>query len=242
MGTAEVIGGGSYMTSRVAVYLAGMLALGTSTACGESGRVKVQLSPAPASVQALREVGVHAAALNELEPIAAEQFEMKILSAYLAEDIDAVTMNNVGAVQRIWVNPSCPSADGCRDSDVDYFDLSDPREANRALNEQAKEIETGTYRYVRVQFCIGDAQGNIVRYKTAGMSSPVEARYGGCAVTSERIEPPVELGAGDTITIALAYDLTKQPLYYVEGSPTCGAADTQTPCLGGITLTPQIVR
>jgi len=175
-------------------------------------------------------------------PIAAERFEMKILSAYLAEDVDPVTMSNSGRVERIWVNPDCPDANSCRDSDVGYFDLSEPAAANRALNSQGPEIAAGSFHYVRVEFCIGGPQGKTVRYKTAAMSEAVEAAYGGCGVTSERIEPAVEVGSNSAVTIALEYDLTTQPLYYAEGSPSCPSADTQTPCLGGITLTPAVVR
>ncbi|HEY6876858.1 MAG TPA: hypothetical protein VI299_02520 [Polyangiales bacterium] len=181
-------------------------------------------------------------ALTEFTPIPATRFEMKILSAYLVEDVDPGSMDNVGQVQRVWVNPDCPSANGCRDSDVGFFDLTDPTEANQALNSQALEIETGTYRYVRVEFCVGGAQGNIVRYQTAAMPAPVEAPYGGCGVTSARMDPPVELKDGETITVALSYDLAKEPLYYAAGSDHCGSIDTPTPCLGGVSLRPSIVR
>jgi hypothetical protein len=227
---------------RVPMILVGVLTVSAAAACSESGKVSVQLSPVRGSTQALTQAAVQMQALDQLQPIPAQVFEMKILSAYLTEDVDPVSMNNIGRSERIWVNPDCPSANDCRDSHVGFFDLSDPAEANRQLNEQGLEIATGSYRYVRVTFCIGGAQGSIVRYKTAGMTAAVEAPYGGCAVTSERLEPAVEVQDGDTITIALEYDLNKQPLYYVAGSPSCGSLDTSTPCLGGISLTPKVVR
>jgi hypothetical protein len=223
--------------------LAGLLAMAAGSACGDTGQVKIQLSPsARGTAQALTGLGAQVQALQELRPIPAELFEMKILSAYVVEDIDSASMDNLGQVERIWVNPDCPSDDGCRDSNVGFFDLSDPVEANRKLNSQAREINAGVYRYVRVEFCIGGAQGNLLRYKTAGMPASIEASYGGCGVTSERMDPPVELKAGETINIALEYDLSKQPLYYAVGSTTCGTVDTSTPCVGGIALTPKIVR
>ena len=54
------------------------------------------------------------------------------------------------------MNSSCPSEDGCSDSDVGYFDLIDPSAANAELNSQAREIATGTYRYVRLEFGAGN--------------------------------------------------------------------------------------
>jgi hypothetical protein len=208
--------------------------------CAGSGHAKVQLTPATGLARAIIS-GEQTNADVQLTPIPAEQFELKILSAYLTEDVGPA-MENTGRSERIWVNPGCPSADACRDSDVDYFDLSDPEEANRQLNSQGLAIAPGSYRYVRVEFCIGGARGNIVRYKSAAMPAAVEATYGGCAVTSERLEPAVEITDGSTVTIALEYDLTQQPLYYAVGSDTCGSLDSLTPCLGGVTLTPKVVR
>jgi hypothetical protein len=214
------------------------------SACADTGRVNVQLSPMHAVSQALTGPGERRDAETGFTPhaITATQFEMKILSAYISEDVDPTTMNNVGRSERIWVNPKCPDANGCRDSDVDYFDLSDPSQANLALNSQGLEIAAGSYRYVRVEFCIGGARGNIIRYKTASMPAALEATYGGCGVTSERLDPAVEVTDGSSIMIALEYDLSKEPLYWADGSTTCGSLDTATPCIGGITLTPQVVR
>lgn len=212
--------------------------------CAESGHANVQLSPTPGLA---REVivadGTRSDADSAFVAIPAELFEMKILSAYLAEDVDPATMNNVGRSERIWVNPKCPDADSCGDSDVDYFDLSDPTDANRKLNAQGPEIAVGEYHYVRVEFCRGGAQGNLLRYKTAGMAAPLEATYGGCGVTSERLEPAVSVKDGSTVMIALEYDLSSQPLYYAtEGGSACSSVDTPTPCIGAIRLTPKVIR
>ncbi len=209
--------------------------------CGDSGHATVQLSPTSLSREVIAAQEDVSPNFHPL-PIPAELFEMKILSVYLSEDVDPVSMDNTGRSERIWVNPACPDANSCRDSNVDYFDLTDPTEANHQLNSQGPEIETGSYHYVRVEFCIGGPQGKTVRYKTAGMTEPVEATYGGCGVTSERLEPAVEVTGGSTVTIALEYDLQSQPLYYTEGGGRCASIDTPTPCLGGITLTPTVVR
>ena len=209
--------------------------------CAETGHATVQLSPTTLSREVIGAEEDDVSNFHPL-PIPAELFEMKILSVYLSEDIDPVSMDNTGRSERIWVNPACPDANSCRDSNVDYFDLTDPTAANRQLNSQGPEIDAGSFHYVRVEFCIGGPQGNTVRYKTAGMPEPIEASYGGCGVTSERLEPAVDVTGGSAVTIALEYDLKSQPLYYAEGGGTCQSIDTPTPCLGGITLTPTVVR
>jgi len=218
------------------------LCAAAAVGCGDSGHATVQLTPSSGLAREVIILDQADTAAPKFTPIPAEQFAIKILSAYLTEDVDPVSMNNTGRSERIWVNPKCPDANSCRDSDVDFFDLSDPSEANRQLNSQALDIAAGSYHYVRVEFCIGGARGNLIRYKTAGMPAAVEAPYGGCGVTSERLEPAVEIKDGTSVTIALKYDLSEQPLYFAEGSTTCGSLATPTPCVGGISLTPEVVR
>jgi hypothetical protein len=70
------------------------------------------------------------------------------------------------------------------------------------------------------------------------MTTPVEAQYGGCAVHSVKMDPPVEVTKDSTVTIRLDYDLSNGPIY-----KTGGVCDDTTPCtLGGIDLTPTIVQ
>ena len=91
---------------------------------------------------------------------------------------------------------------------------------------------------MRIEFCIGGAQGNNVKYKTADMPAEVETQYGGCGETSAKMDPPVELKKGETVTIALDYDLSQGPVYTMGA----GSCTTTSPCLSGITLNPRIVR
>jgi hypothetical protein len=212
----------------------------SALACSDTGHATVRLDPTSLSREV---IGVEEDQVDfHPLPVPAELFEMKILSVYLTEDVDPVSMNNTGRSERIWVNPRCPNANSCGDSNVDFFDLTDPTEANRQLNSQGLDIAAGSYRYVRVEFCVGGPQGKNVRYKTAGMAEPAEATYGGCGITSDRLEPAVEITNGSTVTIGLEYDLRAQPLYYAANGGSCPALDTPTPCLGGITLTPVVVR
>jgi hypothetical protein len=221
----------------LAVSLA-MLAIGTG--CGGSGKAKIQLSKTTSGGSSLRDRAMSASDIPAGGTVEVPTvFQMKFLSAYLAEDVDS-NQNNVGNVQRVWVNPDCPSADGCTDAQVGYFDLIDPAAANTQLNSQthASEIDLGTYRYVRIDFCIGGATGNNVKYKTAAMSAETEVQYGGCGVTSAKLDPPLELKKGEDVTIRLDYDLTQGPLYSISG----GSCTSTAPCLSGIQLSPAIVR
>src|SRR4051812_3547788 len=84
-------------------------------------------------------------------------FGIRIVAAYLAEDIDP-SLDNVGEVGRLWTNPICdeglyrcsitPEAGPYRVTE--YFDLALPSdEVNARLNSQGAAIKPGTYRYLR---------------------------------------------------------------------------------------------
>jgi hypothetical protein len=162
--------------------------------------------------------------------ITPDKFEMKILAAYAVEDVDA-SQNNVGDIAMIWLNEACEEINNCTPSMVDYFDLTDPTAANVALNSQAREVDFGTYRYVRLEFCQGSADSNNVRITYQG--TPTEKTYGGCGVTSAELSTPIELTeAGQSLTVQLSYDLSDGEVY------DCGDS---TPCLGSIELVPSLV-
>ncbi len=125
---------------------------------------------------------------------------------------------------------------------MSFFDLTNPTAVNAALNSQARSIDPGTYRYVRLEFCQGSANVDNVRYtylNSSSQSTVKTAKYGGCGVTSEELASPVELGEGESITIALSYDLSDGEVYWATGSGTCTEDDA---CLGGIDLVPSIVQ
>jgi hypothetical protein len=172
-----------------------------------------------------------------LHALTPTKFEMKILQAYVVEDVDATTSNNVGKVSRIWVHEDCADPNNCKPADVSYFDLTDPTAANAALNSQARSVDAGTYRYVRLDFCVGSSETPNVRFSYGG--NEFEKTYGGCGVTSSALPSPVELRDGSSVTIQLSYDLTDGEIYYADSSSTC---TTSAPCLGSIDLVPSIVQ
>jgi len=148
---------------------------------------------------------------------------LKLIAAYLAEDVDPVTQNNIGHTAMIWLNPECnDDISGCNVAGTalpagprieQYFDLSRPTsEVNAALNSQDASIEPGTYRYARVEMCKsypGDAPPAIptLMWKGPGMSAEQAFVSGDCGRTSLPFDPPLELAAGDAVTVSLGYDL-----------------------------------
>src|SRR6185436_15117013 len=77
---------------------------------------------------------------------------VKLIAAYLAEDVDPVTQNNVGRTSMIWLNPECEDdIGGCNVAGIaqpagprvtTYFDLARPTaEVNAELNSQDMPIE-----------------------------------------------------------------------------------------------------
>ncbi len=170
--------------------------------------------------------------------IAPTSFQMKILAAYVVEDIDPDTSNNVGQVGMVWLNPKCSSINDCKPSYVDYSDLTDPTTFNEALNSQALAISTGTYKYVRLEFCQGSADSSNVKV-TSG-SSTKEFTYGGCGVTSTVLANPITVGEGDSLKIAVSYDLSDGEVYWASGGGSCPSATDF--CIGGIDLVPSIAQ
>jgi hypothetical protein len=143
-------------------------------------------------------------------------FGVRLVVAYLVED-EAPDMNNVGQVGRIWVNPVC-DADLHRCSIApssgphqvtEYFDLALPtEEVNTRLNAQGHTVEPGTYRVLRLDLAgvlKPEDQGvPNLHYGMAG-GTPSEVRRDNNYVV--RLDPPLVLAAGDSVTLSLGYDI-----------------------------------
>jgi hypothetical protein len=213
--------------------------------CGGTATVKLEL--AKASSSAIANVpGVRGAVTGP--PTGATiptptTFQMKIVQAYLVEDVDA-NSNNVGAVSRVWLHADCGgNADTCTDDKISYFDLTDPTAANEKLKSEALafslEKSSVTYQYVRLEFCVGGAKGNNVKFKTADMAAEKEVTYGGCGETSAKLDPPVVATNGTTVTVKLNYNFKNGPVYYTTNGGSCTQA---SPCISGIELSPTLVQ
>ena len=148
---------------------------------------------------------------------------LKLIAAYLAEDVDPVTQNNIGKSAMIWLNPECADdISGCNVAGMaqppgprvtQYFDLARPTaEVNAELNSQDAAIEPATYRYARVELCKsygGQTQAEIptLMWQGPGMDAEQAFVSGDCGRTSLPFDPPLVVAAGDAVTISLGYDL-----------------------------------
>jgi hypothetical protein len=148
---------------------------------------------------------------------------LKLIAAYLAEDIDPVTQDNLGPSAMIWLNPECNGdLSGCNVAGMalpagprvtQYFDLARPTaEVNAELNSQDAALAPGTYRYARIELCKaygGQTQADIptLMWKGPGLAAEQPFVSGDCGRTSLPFDPPLVVAAGDAVTISLGYDL-----------------------------------
>ena len=158
---------------------------------------------------------------------------LKVISVSLAEDVDTATMNNIGQVVNIWLNPECHGDNnGCNVAGfaqppgpriTQYFDLSRPTaEVNAELNSQDATITPATYRYARLDLCKalgGQNQADVptLMWRGPGMNAEQAFVSGDCGRTSLPFNPPLDLAAGDAVTVSLGYDLAAA---IVDGPPT----------------------
>ena len=157
---------------------------------------------------------------------------LKLIAAYIAVDVDPVTMDNIGDSAMIWLNPECADdISGCNVAGftqppgprvTQYFDLArSSDDVNAELNSQDLPIEPATYRYARVEMCKaydGQTQATIptLMWKGPGMSAEQPFTSGDCGRTSLPFDPPLVVAAGDAVKVSLGYDLASA---VVAGAP-----------------------
>jgi hypothetical protein len=195
-------------------------AFASLAACGSAGEatVNLQFERTATSELARSARAVPLAVVSD----APTQFSMKLIAAYITEDIDAVTQSNTGTTSILYLNPDCQ--DDIKHCDIDggtaedgspidkivstFFDLSSTASANTALNEQERSVTAGTYKYARLEFC---------KY-TTGTSDNIKWAHGStgeqtfrrtqCAVNSAEMATPLVLTSGSSATVTLSYDLS----------------------------------
>lgn len=181
--------------------------------CGPSGSGSGGAASARLALQNMTGVGAGLAGnsaggvhLDAFGISSTHYFAMKLSNVSLVEDVDPVTLDNRGQVAQLWVSPHCTSADDC-----DFFDFARPTAAvNAELNSQRLDVFPGSYRYVRLTFCYdGDrpTKPNIA-WSGGAMTSPHAILEMRCAVTSAKVDPPLVLEPGDSVAVALGYDLS----------------------------------
>lgn len=193
--------------------------------CGDDGAtVKVNFINAVAGRAALEESSLRPL-IQDLERLVSRDaptvFGMKLIAAYVTEDIDPADQSNKGTTSMIYLNNECEedimhcdiSAGTAEDTaPIDkiittYFDFAQTSaKVNADLNAQARTITAGTYKYARLEFCKFNT-GNAKNIKWAAMSVPErEFQRNLCTVNSVEISPPIEAKVGSSITINLSYD------------------------------------
>lgn len=218
-------------------------------ACSESATVKLEVANVTASAPSQALVAGGASA-----PLV---FGMKLIAVYLSEDTAPGMGDNVGHTPMIYLNPECGgdiehcdispgiSPDGTPITAVvqNYFDFALPSaEVNAALNAQGNSVEPSTYRYLRVEFCKYNAgQANNVRWGTQS-TGPVEFWGAGCVITVP-LSPALELADGDSVTVALQYDLTNTiEVGALASGDSCTGVDLARTCFRVPGFVPSVSR
>ena len=161
---------------------------------------------------------------------------LKMIAAYLTEDVDPVSMDNLGKSEMIWINPQCGGDISTCNVDgfalpagpriTDYFDLARSNDQiNAELSSQDLPVAPGTYRYARLALCkaFGASQATVptMMWKGRDMTSEQPFTSGDCGRTSLAFDPPLVVAAGDAVAITLGYDLDRA---VVSGTPGSAGA------------------
>jgi len=155
---------------------------------------------------------------------AATQFKMKLIAAYLTEDIHPTTQNNIGVTSMFYLNPDCQddimhcdvsggtAEDGQPMSKIiqNYFDFGLTSDAvNTALNAQSRSISATSYKYVRLEFCKYN-HGNDENIIWGGSTVSTRSfKRNSCTVNSVGMDPPLQVSDGDSVTVKIAYDYSQ---------------------------------
>jgi len=184
-------------------------------------------------------------------------FSMKLIAAYITADVDPVSFDNVGITSIFYLNDDCN--DDISHCDIDpgtaedgepmsqvvtsFFDLHSPAAVNAALNSQGRTVATGSYKYVRLEFCkyaSGSSENIRWNYGTIGEQS---FRRTMCSVNSAEMNPPLTLAEGETVTITLGYDLSDAVQVGADASgDDCVGDGAGKTCFYLPTFTPSVSR
>jgi hypothetical protein len=203
----------------------------TTNDVGKVKNVKLKLKAKPQYVKG--DKVLNATNLGNTTPTL---LEIKFISAYLAEDVDPDTQNNIGQTEMFYLNPECNEDIGnCgvgseyANNIQTYFDFSQTTaQVNAQLNSQARPIAAGTYKYVRLEFCktlSGNEDSHNIQFTAGDMTEPYSYARSNCAVTAE-IVPPLTVSDGDSVTVSLAYDITDLTAIWDENPGMDECSDT----------------
>lgn len=221
-----------------------------------SGMITMQFKNESSAQGSLSSIRSHASSGSSGEPTF---YGMKIIAAYLSEDVDPVTQDNTGQNLMFYLNEECQNdimhcntgpgtaEDGNPMDKIlganSYFDLTDPSAANEALNGQTQSVLTGTFRYVRMEFCKYEPNADNVEWEYPGVPRRSFHRSG-CGTTSEEMDPPLVIDSSSAaLTFVASYDLsgsvTLGPDAY--GDDCATDADGQRVCFSVPAFTPSVL-
>lgn len=201
-----------------------------------SGTITMQFENAAATSTSMSAMRSNATSSGTDAP---SLYGMKIIAAYLVEDIDPDTQNNIGQTLMFYLNEDCEddimhcdlSAGTAEDGNPidkiigvdDYIDLTDPTTVNAQLNDQTQSVSVGNYQYVRMEFCKYNTENAPnVEWAFTGVPLRTFTRQT-CTISSEKITPPLEIASeSDAVTFVASYD--------PNGSISIGDAATGDDC------------
>lgn len=259
----------SFLTKALFLTLSTFAMFGCGTKIG-TGSVNIAFANNTGLV--LSSVGVHSL-ISDLDLMSTtylgatpDIYRMKLVAMYLVEDIDA-SLNNVGALTRIWTSNKCDAdltlcgiGPAAGTYQVDYFDFAAGTaavNANLAAYQRdtaESSVNAGTYRYIRLDFqgATGGSDPTAPNLEFGAGTTPnaVRAQVGHLDV---QLADPLVIVAGDTFTVNLAYDLENR--YYATGTPgappaevtsddnwTCNGTTAGVPCIVEAPFSPSVVK
>jgi len=149
-----------------------------------------------------------------------DHFKVKLIAAYLTEDVDPTTQNNIGSTQMIYLNPECnEDISSCDASSLTtFFEFNQTESAlNAALNSQSRTIEAGDYKYVRLELCKYTPAAANLKF-TVNSLAELGVISGRCTMNSGNdgssstlvpMSPVATVGSGDTVQVRLEYNINR---------------------------------
>lgn len=221
-------------------------------ACGKKGATaKIQFKNA-SSTSFYERVSLQQAWFNQLvaTPVSVTTFKMKLLAAYLTQDMDS-TGGNIGGTSIFYLNEECQddishcditAGDGSRGITHvvnSFFDFSGgPDAANATLSSQGRSIDPATYKYARLEFCKFNDTANVnAKWAVTGETTEHDLSLSSCAVSSEQFETPLTVAAGDSVTVTMSYDLS-DTINTTGTGPGCVTIGSDNVCFSMPTFVP----
>lgn len=199
--------------------------------CGGGGDAEPDAAPAPGMVRIeLRNNTPGSSALwhaysgNEVP----DQFAVKLIAVTLTDPVDPGAEN---VPQLAYLHADCAEIAGC--AIADFLEIQRPSaEVNAELGAATYPVAAGSYGRVQMHWRPDDTAAINARYRMDTWQAGVmkEISWGASSVIDAMLRAPIEIAAGATVRLSLAYDLDGLILHNVSidgcevtGDPNCYA-------------------